>query len=148
LGVTVQVWIAATGWGGKDIRVGLNTGLTFCVILSIKDSIMNQELIIEDILVGSGEGVKPYDKVTIHYTGTLESGKVFDSSVTRGEPFSCVIGVGQVIAGWDQGILDLKVGGKRKLTIPYQMAYGEAGYPPIIPGKSTLIFEVELLKIN
>lgn len=122
--------------------------MTYALRLVSKDSIMNDNLIIEDTLVGQGDGVKAYDKVTIHYTGYLESGKVFDSSVTRGTPFSCVIGVGQVIAGWDQGILDLKVGGKRKLIIPYQMAYGEAGYPPIIPPKSTLIFEVELLKIN
>jgi FKBP-type peptidyl-prolyl cis-trans isomerase len=106
------------------------------------------KLIIEDIQLGEGEGVKSRDKIIIHYTGMLTDGTIFDSSVPRGEPLSCVIGVGQVIKGWDEGILGLKIGGKRKLTINSDLAYGDYGRPPVIPGKATLIFEVELLGIN
>jgi FKBP-type peptidyl-prolyl cis-trans isomerase len=108
---------------------------------------MNQ-LIIEDTLIGQGAEVKSGDTVTIHYLGTLENGTKFDSSYDRGQPFQTQIGVGQVIQGWDQGIIGLKVGGKRKLTIPYHLAYGEAGIPGVIPPQATLIFEVELVAIK
>lgn len=107
-----------------------------------------QELIIEDILVGTGAEVKVGNTVAIHYTGTLENGKKFDSSLDRGTPFSTPIGVGYVIPGWDQGVVGMKVGGKRKLTIPYNLAYGENGIPGAIPPKSTLIFELELIEIK
>lgn len=105
------------------------------------------ELKIEDIKIGTGREVKSGDTVIMHYTGTLEDGTKFDSSLDRNQPFETQIGVGRVIKGWDQGIPDMKVGGKRKLTIPYQLAYGENGYGPI-PPKATLIFEVELLNIK
>jgi FKBP-type peptidyl-prolyl cis-trans isomerase len=105
------------------------------------------ELIIEDTKVGTGSAVKSGDTVSIHYLGTLEDGTKFDSSYDRNEPFETQIGVGQVIEGWDKGVVGMKVGGKRKLTIPYQMAYGENGYGPI-PPKATLIFEVELVAIK
>lgn len=107
-----------------------------------------QELIIEDILVGTGAEVKKGDTVTIHYLGTLENGQKFDSSYDRGTPFSTPIGVGYVIAGWDQGVVGMKVGGKRKLSIPYQLAYGENGIPGVIPAKATLIFELELINVK
>ncbi len=103
---------------------------------------------IEDTLVGQGAEVKSGDTITIHYLGTLENGTKFDSSYDRGQPFQTQIGVGQVIQGWDQGIIGLKVGGKRKLTIPYHLAYGEAGIPGVIPPQATLIFEVELVAIK
>lgn len=87
-------------------------------------------------------------QVSIHYTGTLENGKKFDSSHDRGKPFQCVIGVGQVISGWDIGIRKLSVGSRAKLTIPGHEAYGPRGYPGLIPPNATLIFDVELLGVN
>lgn len=104
------------------------------------------ELKIEDIEVGTGETVESGDTVVIHYTGTLTDGTKFDSSVDRGEPFQTDIGVGQVIEGWDKGVVGMKVGGKRKLTIPPSMAYGDQEIPGI-PANSTLIFDVELLEV-
>lgn len=109
---------------------------------------MITELKIEDIKTGTGYAVKPGDIVSINYIGTLENGTKFDSSYDRKEPFETVIGEGYVIQGWDKGVVGMQVGGKRKLTIPYQMAYGENGIPGVIPPKSTLIFEVELLEIK
>ena len=105
------------------------------------------ELKIEDLKIGTGKAVKSGDTVSINYVGTLENGTKFDSSYDRNQPFETQIGVGQVIKGWDQGVVGMKVGGKRKLTIPYQLAYGENGYGPI-PPKATLIFEVELVSIK
>lgn len=88
------------------------------------------------------------DLVTIHYTGTLENGKKFDSSKDRGKPFQCTIGVGQVIAGWDIAIPKLSVGTQSRLTIPGHEAYGDRGFPGLIPPNATLVFEVELLGVN
>jgi len=87
------------------------------------------------------------DKLSMHYTGSLENGNVFDSSRTRGAPFDFKIGAGQVIQGWEKGLLDMCIGEVRVLTIPASMGYGASGYPPVIPGDSTLIFDVELLDI-
>ena len=103
---------------------------------------------IEDITEGTGEPVKSGDTVVINYRGMLEDGTQFDSSYDRGQPFTTQIGVGRVIQGWDQGIPGLKVGGKRKLTIPSSLGYGETGAPPSIPPNATLIFEVELVGIE
>lgn len=105
------------------------------------------ELLIEDVTVGTGEVAVAGDRVTVHYTGRFVDGKVFDSSLVRKEPFQFVLGVGQVIQGWDQGIAGMKVGGKRILSIPPELGYGMNDYGPI-PAKSTLIFEVELLKVD
>ncbi|PVU86987.1 hypothetical protein BB559_006284 [Furculomyces boomerangus] len=91
---------------------------------------------------------KAGDKLTMHYTGTLENGKQFDSSRTRGSPFVFTIGKGQVIRGWDEGILEMSLGERSKLTITGDYAYGPRGYPGLIPPNATLIFDVELLKIN
>src|SRR5687767_10463762 len=99
-----------------------------------------------DEKVGNGAAVKVGDRVDVHYTGTFKDGKKFDSSKDRGEPFTVPVGAGQVIKGWDEGLVGMKVGGTRKLIIPYQLAYGEAGRPPVIPAKSELHFEIELLK--
>lgn len=113
-----------------------------------EEPIMNEgELIIEDIEEGTGEEVvESGDDIVIHYRGTLTDGTVFDSSYDRGEPFQTTIGVGQVIQGWDEGVIGMKAGGKRKLTIPPHMAYGQQGQGSI-PPNSTLIFEVELVEI-
>ncbi len=103
---------------------------------------------VEKITVGGGPSPKRGDTVNVHYTGWLTDGTKFDSSVDRGEPFTFVLGTGQVIQGWDQGVAGMRVGDKVKLTIPPELAYGEEGYPGAIPPKATLIFEVELLSIS
>lgn len=107
-----------------------------------------QNMKIEVLKQGTGPEAKNGDTVSANYTGTLEDGTKFDSSYDRGQPFSFTLGGGEVIKGWDLGILGMKVGEKRKLTIPYDLAYGEAGRPPVIPPKAVLIFEVELMGIK
>jgi FKBP-type peptidyl-prolyl cis-trans isomerase len=103
---------------------------------------------IQDLVVGTGQEAKSGDNVSVHYTGWLEDGTKFDSSLDRGTPFEFTLGAGRVIKGWDEGIVGMKVGGKRKLTIPAALGYGAQGYPPVIPANATLIFEVELLAIK
>jgi hypothetical protein len=98
-----------------------------------------------DLVIGTGQSPKPGQMVTVHYTGTLENGTKFDSSVDRGQPLTFPIGVGRVIKGWDEGVMTMKIGGKRKLIIPPDLAYGVSGRPPVIPPSATLLFEVELL---
>ena len=102
---------------------------------------------VQDVVVGEGKEVKSGDTVVMHYTGTLEDGTKFDSSVDRGKPYETQIGVGRVIKGWDEGVPGMKVGGKRKLTIPADMGYGATGQGSI-PPNATLLFDVELLKIK
>jgi FKBP-type peptidyl-prolyl cis-trans isomerase/ketosteroid isomerase-like protein len=112
-----------------------------------KEVASEQSLKIEDIVVGIGISPQAGQNVTVHYTGTLEDGTKFDSSRDHGQPFTFKIGVGQVIKGWDQGLMTMKVGGKRKLIIPPQLGYGSRGAGPI-PPNSTLIFEIELLEVK
>lgn len=107
-----------------------------------------EELKIEDLKIGKGQEVKNGDTVVMHYTGWLTNGMKFDSSYDRKQPFETKIGIGYVIKGWDKGVPGMKVGGKRKLTIPHHLGYGKYGVDPVIPGFSTLIFEVELIKIK
>lgn len=102
---------------------------------------------VQDEVIGIGDEAVSGSMVVVHYTGKFVDGKVFDSSVTRGEPFQFVLGAGQVIKGWDAGIVGMRVGGKRILSIPPEFGYGANDYGPI-PGGSTLIFEVELLKVE
>jgi FKBP-type peptidyl-prolyl cis-trans isomerase len=101
-----------------------------------------------DIKVGTGDAAKDGDHVKVHYTGWLTSGKKFDSSVDAHQPFDLTLGKGEVIKGWDEGIAGMKVGGKRQLKIPPDLAYGAQGYPGAIPPNATLIFDVQLLAIN
>ena len=102
---------------------------------------------IEDLVVGSGEEATAGSTVTVNYTGTLLNGDQFDSSIGRA-PFSFPLGGGRVIKGWDEGVAGMKVGGKRLLTIPPELGYGSRGAGNVIPANATLIFEVELLKVN
>jgi FKBP-type peptidyl-prolyl cis-trans isomerase len=103
---------------------------------------------IEDVKVGTGAEAKKGDLVTVNYTGYLTDGTKFDSSLDSGQPFKFTIGNGEVIAGWDQGFAGMKVGGKRKLTIPPELGYGAQGAGGVIPPNATLVFDVELLAVN
>ncbi len=109
---------------------------------------MEAELIVEDLRAGTGPAVKSGQNVVVHYVGTLTNGQKFDSSRDRGKGFQFVLGAGNVIRGWDEGVVGMQVGTLRKLTIPSHMAYGNRGFPPVIPPNSTLVFEVELLEIK
>jgi len=101
-----------------------------------------------DQAVGTGEAAVAGKNVSVHYTGWLENGKKFDSSVDRGQPFSFPLGAGRVIKGWDEGVQGMKVGGKRKLTIPSDLGYGSRGAGGVIPPNATLLFDVELLGVK
>lgn len=124
------------------------TALMLVAGCSKENEIMDGELIIEDIKVGTGVEAVKHSIVTVNYTGWLEDGTKFDSSLNAGrEPYRFTVGAGQVIRGWDEGIPGMKVGGKRKLTIPPSMAYGNRDRGAI-PPNSTLIFEVDLLVVE
>ncbi len=107
-----------------------------------------KNLKIEVLQEGTGDPAQKGDKLTVHYTGWLEDGTKFDSSFDRDNPFVFTLGIGQVIEGWDKGMLNVKVGEKRKLTISSSLAYGKEGREPIIPPNSTLIFEIEVINIQ
>ena len=110
---------------------------------------MENGLVIEDVVVGDGTEAQDYNKVVVNYTGTLENGSIFDSSLKPGRtPFTFTLGAGSVIKGWDLGVKGMKVGGKRKLTIPSDLGYGDNGAGNVIPPGATLIFEVELLEVE
>jgi FKBP-type peptidyl-prolyl cis-trans isomerase len=109
---------------------------------------MSEKLKIEDLTEGSGDSAVTGKRVTVHYVGTLTDGTKFDSSRDRGKGFSFKLGAGEVIRGWDEGVVGMKIGGLRRLTIPHELAYGEGGYPGVIPPRSTLVFEVELLSVG
>ena len=109
---------------------------------------MASELTYQDLVVGTGAEAAKGMTASVHYTGWLTDGTKFDSSLDRGRPFPFRIGAGSVIRGWDEGVAGMRVGGKRKLTIPPALAYGERGYPGAIPPNATLVFDVELLDVK
>ena len=106
------------------------------------------DLKIVDKTVGTGTTAANGDVVTVNYVGTLDDGTKFDSSIDRNQPFSFTLGAGQVIKGWDLGVLGMKIGGTRELTIPSDLGYGASGYPPVIPSNATLHFTVTLLSVS
>ena len=110
---------------------------------------MGNGLVIEDLVIGEGNEAQDFNKVVVNYTGTLDDGSIFDSSLKPGRtPFTFTLGAGSVIKGWDLGVKGMKVGGKRKLTIPSDLGYGDNGAGNVIPPGATLIFEVELLEVE
>ena len=127
--------------------------ITFAVMLiavscSKEKQTMSNGLVIEDLKIGDGQEVEKLNIVTVNYTGLLENGTKFDSSLNPGRtPFRFTVGAGQVIKGWDEGLMGMKIGGKRKLTIPPELGYGNRDNGPI-PANSTLIFEIDLLTIE
>jgi FKBP-type peptidyl-prolyl cis-trans isomerase len=141
-----DIWkIGNTRW----LRLPLVGMLVLVALIAIAISYLRPENTqIIDVKIGTGPPVKPGDTVTVHYTGTLTSGKVFDSSKGRGQPFKFVVGKGQVIRGWDVGLVGMRAGGVRRLIIPPEQAYGDRGVPPVIPPKAALHFEVGLLTIE
>ena len=137
------IWISSYGCTSKnneeDMQIENKVG---------EEIILDSGLKYIDEVIGEGSLPKKGDKVKVHYTGTLEDGTKFDSSHDRNAPFEFPIGVGRVIKGWDEGVMSMKVGGKRKLIIPSNLAYGERGAGEVIPPNATLLFDVELLEIK
>ena len=110
---------------------------------------MDNGLIIENMEIGDGTEAQDYNKVVVNYTGKLEDGSIFDSSLNSGrEPFTFTLGVGSVIKGWDIGVKGMKVGGRRRLTVPPELGYGDKGAGSVIPSGATLIFDVDLLEVE
>lgn len=140
---------ASLAYGDRAIGdIPANSTLVFMVeALRIDDPDAKPAVEIKDLKVGSGPAAGAKDSVTMHYRGTFINGVEFDKSYGR-EPFTLTLGQGSVIPGFEQGIMGMKKGGKRKVTIPYQLAYGENGRPPVIPRMATLVFELEMLSIK
>lgn len=138
--IMTLVFTPLFGWGGTMTvnEKGSNAG----------ETVTASGLKYVDQAVGTGDVAVAGKTVSVHYTGWLENGKKFDSSVDRGQPFSFPLGAGRVIKGWDEGVQGMKVGGKRKLTIPSDLGYGSRGAGGVIPPNATLIFDVELLGVR
>lgn len=148
-GALVLVWLIGGTAGCEDKVPELKPRPKPTVSAAADAPVPPTELQKEDILVGDGPQAETGDTVKVHYTGRLfKNNKKFDSSLDRKEPFAFTLGKGEVIKGWDQGVVGMKVGGKRKLTIPYPLAYGESGKPPKIPAKAALVFDVELVEVE
>ena len=143
-GLSVLLVGCKTNIGKEVVEVGTTQEITNKEM----DMTTVNELKIEDIVAGEGNEATSGATVSVHYTGKLTDGSVFDSSVERGDAFEFVLGAGEVIEGWDKGVVGMKVGGKRKLTIPPELAYGERGAGGVIPPNAELTFDIELLGIK
>jgi hypothetical protein len=140
--------IACSGSADRDTALGKGG---FSASLGVDTAAMTKTpsgLRYQEMTPGQGKEAKPGLAVSVHYTGWLPNGEKFDSSRDRNQPFSFTLGAGEVIAGWDEGVAGMKVGGRRKLVIPPDLAYGTAGAPPDIPPGATLVFDVELLDVR
>lgn len=138
-----QASAVVTVGNGEDAQTELRNAL-------LKGTNQNgtvEKLIIDDVVIGGGVEAKTGDTVAVHYIGTLPNGQEFDNSNKRGEPFEFTLGEGRVIKGWEDGVVGMKVGGKRILVIPSDLAYGDQGYGPI-PGGATLVFSIELIEVK
>ncbi len=132
------------------VREGVRPEGVYQAILAsaVDEGTKGDAVVKSELVVGDGLAAESGDKVRVHYVGSLPTGKEFDSSRTRGQPFEFELGAGHVIKGWDDGVVGMRVGGKRRLTIPASLAYGERGHPPAIPANATLVFVVELLEVT
>ncbi|MGD0205023.1 MAG: FKBP-type peptidyl-prolyl cis-trans isomerase [Dehalococcoidia bacterium] len=158
LGIGLTVPLAACGGGGKEASPTPTTRTTPTApatqvqggppVVSGTPTATTSGLQFIDIKVGTGDSPQTGDTVEVNYTGWLADGTEFDSSLDPSHPFSFVIGTGKVIKGWDEGVASMKVGGQRRLIIPPELAYGQRGYPNVIPANAQLIFDVELLSIK
>ncbi|WP_223641535.1 FKBP-type peptidyl-prolyl cis-trans isomerase [Corallococcus sp. EGB] len=140
--------LALAGCG--DSSSGDPAKVTYAESLGVNLSAMNKSdsgLYTQDLVVGTGKEAVSGSYVLVHYTGWLPDGSMFDSSRSRSQPFDFVVGRGQVIKGWDEGLVGMRVGGKRKLVIPSDLGYGSRGSPPVIPSDAVLVFDVELMNV-
>lgn len=145
--VFIFVLIAGLGCGGSDPTSANNSDGPTAVAENLFVT-TSSGLKYYDITVGSGTAATNGSLVTVHYQGWLQGGVKIDSSIDRGTPFAFAIGFGEVISGWEEGITDMRVGGKRQLVIPPALAYGTSGSPPVVPPNATLVFEVEVLAVE
>lgn len=152
LGIGLTVPLAACGGGGEEAgptpTAPATQGAGGPPAVSGTPTVTADGLQIIDIEVGTGASAEPGQTVEVNYTGWLADGTKFESSLDRGQTFSFVLGAGRVIEGWDEGVAGMKVGGQRRLIIPPALAYGETGYPPIIPANAELTFDVQLISIQ
>jgi FKBP-type peptidyl-prolyl cis-trans isomerase FkpA len=149
--LAVLIGAGLVGCGGGADRSADTPKAGFSPSLAVDTAAMTRTpsgLRFQDVAAGEGKEAAAGRTVSVHYTGWLPNGEKFDSSRDRNQPFEFALGAGQVIAGWDEGVAGMKVGGRRKLVIPPELAYGTAGAPPDIPPGATLVFEVELLDVR
>ena len=155
-GIAWGLWTPRTPKGPTEYTaapdpVDASPSRTLHPLITIPDdagNIIYFPLQVTDPKVGTGPAANKGDKVSVHYVGTLDDGTEFDSSRKHGKPFDFELGAGRVIKGWDEGIVGMKVGGKRHLRIPPSLGYGPRGFPPVIPPNSVLVFDVELLDVT